>query len=86
MSLRERIEQELEDLRAAREELRVRLHLGKLEARDQWEQLEKKWQQAEGKLKVLGDASQEVAEDVGEAAGLALDELKEGYAKLRRLL
>ena len=86
MSLRERIEQELEDLRAAREELRVRLHLGKLEARDQWEQLEKKWQQAEGKLKVLGDASQEVAEGVGEAAGLALDELKEGYAKLRRLL
>lgn len=86
MSLRERIEQELEDLRAAREELRVRLHLGKLEARDQWEQLEKKWQQAEGKLKVLGDASQEVAADVGEAAGLALDELKEGYAKLRRLL
>ncbi len=86
MSLRERIEKEMEDLRAAREELRVRLHLGKLEARDQWEQLEKKWQHTEGKLKQLGDASQEIAEDVGEAAGLALNELKEGYAKLRRLL
>jgi hypothetical protein len=35
---------------------------------------------------VLGDASQEVAADLGEAAKLALDELKEGYAKLRRLL
>jgi hypothetical protein len=86
MSLRERIEQEAADLRTAREELRVRLHLGKLEARDQWEQLEKTWQHAEGKLKVLGDASQEVAAEVGEAARLALEELKEGYAKLRRLL
>ena len=86
MSLRDRIDREAEDLRVAREELRVRLHLGKLEARDLWEQLEKKWQHAEGKLKVLGDASQEVAADVGEAAGLALAELKEGYAKLRRLL
>jgi hypothetical protein len=86
MSLRERIEREVEDLRAAREELQVRLHLGKLDARDQWEQLEQKWQHAEGKLKALGDASQEVATDLGEAAKLALDELKEGYAKLRRLL
>ncbi len=86
MSLRDRIDREAEDLRAAREELRVRLHLGKLEARDLWEQLETKWQHAEGKLTVLGDASQEVAADVGEAAGLALAELKEGYAKLRRLL
>ena len=86
MSLRDRIDREAEDLRAAREELRVRLHLGKLDAKELWERLEKKWQQAEGKLKLLGDASQDVAADVGEAAGLALRELKDGYAKLRRLL
>ena len=86
MSLRDRIDREAKDLRAARVELRVRLHQGKLDAKDLWEELEKKWQQAEGKLKILGDASQEVAADVGEAAGLALTELKDGYAKLRRLL
>ena len=86
MSLRERIEQELEDLRGVREEIEVRLHLGKLEAQDLWQELEKKWQHAEGKLKVLGEASQEVAADLGDAVRLTLGELKEGYAKLRRLL
>jgi hypothetical protein len=86
MSLRERIEQELEDLRGVRDEIEVRLHLGKLDAQDLWQDLEKKRQHAEGKLKVLGEASQDIASDVGEAARLTLAELKEGYAKLRRLL
>ena len=86
MSLRERIDKELEDLRGIREEVEMRLHLGKLDAQDVWQDLEKKRQHAEGKLKALGEASQEVASEVGEAARLTLAELKEGYAKLRRLL
>jgi hypothetical protein len=86
MALREKLEEELKDLRATRDELRVRLHLGKLDAKDQWEQIEKQWQQVESKLKVAGETGREVAEDLGEAASLAVEELKEGYAKLRKLL
>lgn len=86
MTLRERIEQEVEELRTTRDELRVRLHLGKLEAKELWEELEKDWEHTEGKIKNLADAGQEVAEDVGEAAQVVVDQLKEGYAKLRRLL
>jgi hypothetical protein len=86
MALREKLEEELKDLRATRDELRVRLHLGKLDAQDQWEQIEKQWQHVESKLKVAGETGREVAEDLGEAASLAVEELKEGYAKLRKLL
>ena len=86
MALRERLERELEDLRATRDELRVKMHLGKLEAQDQWEQIEKQWQHVESKLKLAGETGREVAEDIGEAASLAVEELKEGYAKLRKLL
>jgi SMC interacting uncharacterized protein involved in chromosome segregation len=86
MALREKLEEELKGLRATRDELRVRLHLGKLDAQDQWEQIEKQWQQVESKLKVAGETGREVAEDLGEAASLAVEELKEGYAKLRKLL
>ena len=86
MTLRERLEQEMEDLRTTRDELRVRVHLGKMDAQEQWEQVEKQWQQVESKLKIVSEAGREIAEDVGEAANIAFEELKEGYAKLRRLL
>jgi hypothetical protein len=86
MTLQDRIDQEVEDLRTTRDELRVRLHLGKLEAKEMWEKLEKDWEGTESKLKTLKDAGQDVAEDVGEAARQVVDELKEGYEKLRRLL
>ncbi len=86
MTLRERLERELEDLRAMRDELRVRLHLGKLDAKEQWEQIEKQWQHVESKLKLAGEAGREVAEDIGEASSLVIEEMKEGYIKLRKLL
>ncbi len=86
MALREKLEEELKDLRTTRDELRVRLHLGKLDAQEQWEQIEKQWQKVESKLKVAGETGREVAEDLGEAASLAVEELKAGYAKLRKLL
>ncbi len=86
MTLRERLERELEDLRATRDELRVRLHLGKLDAQEQWEQVEKQWQRVESKLKLAREAGREVAEDIGEATSLVIEEMKEGYIKLRKLL
>jgi SMC interacting uncharacterized protein involved in chromosome segregation len=86
MTLREKLEIELEDLRATRDELRVRLHLGKLDAQEQWEQIEKQWQRVESKLRLAGEAGREVAEDIGEATSLVIEEMKEGYIKLRKLL
>ncbi len=86
MTLRERLERELEDLRATRDELRVRLHLGKMDAQEQWEQVEKQWQRVESKLMLAGEAGREVAEDIGEATSLVIEEMKEGYTKLRKLL
>jgi hypothetical protein len=85
MTLAERLERELEDLRTTRDELRVRLHLGRLDVQRQWEQIEKQWQHVESKLKLAGETGREIAEDVGEATRLAVEELKEGYEKLRKL-
>ena len=86
MDVREKLEKELEDLRATRDELKLRLHLGKLDAKDEWEQIEKQWQQVESKLKLAGETGREIAGDIGEAASLTLNEMKEGYKKLRKLL
>lgn len=90
MSVKDKIEQRLEaeakELRTLRDELRVQVHLGQRDAQDLWSHLEDRWQHAEAKLRQVGGASREAAEDVGEAARLVLDELRAGYQKIRELL
>ena len=84
--IRERIENEMNGLRTIRDDLRVRLHLGQREVRDQWEKLERTWQHVEAKAKVLREESKESMEDVEEAARLLVDEIREGYRNLKKLV
>ena len=84
--LAERLHEELEALRTARDELRVRLHLGKAEIRNRWEALEKSWQHAEAKLKTLRKESKESSADIAEAIRLLAEEIREGYEHLRKQL
>lgn len=84
--LRERIEAEVESLRALRDELRVRIHLGAAEAKDAFEEAEKGWSQLEGRLKVIRDVAQESAEDVGEASRLLASEIRRAYDTVRKHL
>lgn len=84
--LSDRLSEEFEHLRTLRDDLRVRVHLGKAEIRDQWEELEKDWQHAEGRMKVIGESSRESAKEVKEAAGLLVEQLREAYHRLRELL
>jgi hypothetical protein len=85
-SLMERYANEVDEVRELRDELAVRLHLAKLEVKDQWEVLEKKWHHLEAKLKQIESAGEESAGDVSEAAQLFVGELREGYRKIRNLL
>ncbi len=86
MTIRERLEHEASELRAMREEIEVQMHLGKLEARDKWNDLEKHWEHAERKLKQLGDAGREAAEDITAATEVVLHEIRNGYEKLKATL
>ena len=73
-------------LRTARNELRVQVHLGQAEARERWEQLEKKWQHLEGRAGVLAGASRESLDDIEEAGRLLVEEIRDGYRALKALL
>jgi hypothetical protein len=77
--LRERLEKEMQTLRTLRDELRVQAELGRLEARGRWDELERQWNELEGKLKMVGEGAREDAAEVGEAAQLLLEELRKGY-------
>ncbi|NNL67313.1 MAG: hypothetical protein HKP30_13780 [Myxococcales bacterium] len=84
--LNEKIQEELDELRGLRDDLKVQVHLGKLEAQERFEQAEKSWAHVEGKLKVLANESRESAESVGEALKLTLSEIRDAYRNLRELL
>jgi hypothetical protein len=86
MTIRQRLEHDADELRALRDEIEVQMHLGKLDAQDHWNDLEKRWEHAERKLKQLGNAGREAAEDITEATRIVLDEIRSGYEKLKATL
>jgi chaperonin cofactor prefoldin len=73
-------------LRTQRDDLRVRLHLLKAELRDEFNDLEDKWEHLESRAGHLKDASKESAEDVGAAAGQLAEELGTAYERMKKSL
>ena len=69
-----------------RDELEVQLHLASADARDEWAALEKKLDHLRGRMEVVGQATEEAAENVGDALKLLGNELKQGYERIRNLL
>ena len=83
MEWREEIKERFEELRQARDELRVQVHLAAAEVKDDWHDLEKKWDRAHAHLKKVEEAAGEAADDVGDALAILGDELKKGYQRIR---
>lgn len=77
----------LAKLKQERDELALKMHLGKKEAAAEWEKLEAKWHEIRTqKMPPMKKAADETVGGVGLAVDLAVDELKKGYEKLRKLL
>jgi len=77
----------LATLARERDELALKLHLGKKEALAEWQKLETKWTQLKTvKGPPLKEAAVETAQGVGSALETAAVELKKGYERLRKIL
>lgn len=81
----EPLHEELDQLRRIRDELKVQIHLGKVEAGDLWDKLEHRFGEAEDRVRHLARRAEEPMGDVAEAARLLIDEIKAGYQKLRKI-
>lgn len=80
--VKKRIDEMLSELKQERDELRVKVHLAKLEAGDEWEKLEVKLAKLEAKTRELADATAEMSQDIGAAAKLLAEEIRDGFKKL----
>lgn len=68
-----------------RDEIKLKAHLGELETREELDQLEKKWQTFIAEYKPLLTETEKTAKNTSAALGLAADELKAGYDRIRKL-
>jgi predicted nucleic acid-binding Zn-ribbon protein len=76
----------VDHLKQQRDELQVKLHLAKADAKDEWVRLEHQWQEIRPKLEAAREEAGKTADSVGAALGLALEELKKGYERLKSRL
>jgi len=83
---KERFEKELDEVRRVRDELNVRVHLAKAEVKDRWNELEHAFHKLEAKGRQVAQASEEPLRDVRDAARLLIDQVREGYRRIREAL
>lgn len=82
----ERLQKLVQQLEQERDELKMKLGLAKLEAREEWQEIEKKMATLRGRLKVVGEEARDASGDVGAALDVVAGEIKEGFDRLRKLL
>lgn len=81
-----KIDEMLASLKTQRDELALKMHLAKAEARDEWDRLEKKLAELRRQAGPAREVAADTAKNVGSAMELAGEEIKKGYDRLRRML
>lgn len=84
--MKEKLDNIRAEIEQLRDEIKLKAHLGKADAADEIEKLEKDWKSFLSKYKPVADEADKIAESTGVALGMAADELKAGYERLRKLL
>jgi archaellum component FlaC len=85
-TMKTKLDQIKADIEQLRDEIKLKAHLGKAEATDEIEKLEKRWESFLSQYKPVADEVEKTAENTGAALGVVADELKAGYKRLRKLL
>jgi uncharacterized spore protein YtfJ len=84
LRLRETLQAELEKLARTRDELRLQAALGKAETRSELNRLESVWQRVQEELRRLSEHALAPAAEIGGAARSLVEELAQGYGRVRR--
>ena len=69
------------DLKRARDEIKLKLHLASLDVKEEWGELEGKWQSFSERAEMHRSA-----DGVGAALGSLGEELKQAYQRIRKAL
>ena len=85
ISMKKKLKELKADIEQLRDEIKLKAHLGKADAKEELEKLEKKWEGFLSHYKPLADELENTAVNAGAALSIAADELKAGYKRLKKL-
>lgn len=78
------LEEIIARLKQERDELKVKMHLASMDAKDDYERISSKVDELSDQYEPVKDAVEESAENVFAALGLVADELKAGFQRVRK--
>jgi small-conductance mechanosensitive channel len=83
---RERLDELMTRLEQERDELQLKMHLAKAEARDELARLDTKMSQLRERASRVDDEARDAFDDIGDAARTLVNEIKEGFERVRKQL
>ena len=86
MSLKIEFDNLLEKLKVERDELKLKLHLASMEAKEEFEEADKHWDTLKNKAAEIADDSKETSEEFIAKAKIVGEELKEAYSRIAKRL
>jgi hypothetical protein len=86
MSERDRLAELISSLKQQRDELALKIHLGKKEAKDEWERVTARLDELTKDYEPLKDAVGETAGNVFDALKQVAGEVQEGFQRIRKTL
>ncbi len=81
-----RLQSLLSKLEEEGDELKLKMGLAKLEARDDWGDIQKKLERLRGRMKVVHEEAGESGGDVGAALEVLGEEIKTAFDRIRKAL
>ena len=86
MSIKTEFDNLLEKLKSERDELKLKLHLASLEAKEEFEEADKHWDTLKNKAAEIADESKETSEEYIAKAKIVGEELKDAYSRISKRL
>lgn len=80
------IQNELRALETVRDELKLKLHLAKADAKSEWEKLEHTYQRIQEQLQMTRNGAEQPLKEIGASFKTLCSELLNGYARIREQL
>lgn len=82
MSIKRDFENLLDKLQVERDEIKLKLHLASMEAKEEFDEAEKQWGQLKIKASEIADESVETSEEYINKAKIVGEELKRAYNRI----
>ena len=86
MGMREEFDKLVEKLKTERDEINLKMHLASMDAKEEFAEAEKKWDQLKTKTSEIADTAVETSEEYISKAKIVGEELKETYNRIAKRL